>query len=80
MPTNQSQFLSDLLALPLKQRADIAALLLESLEPDTDPDAEAAWDQEIRERLDDLRSGGANAVPLEEARKKIMDDSDRDEG
>jgi putative addiction module component (TIGR02574 family) len=79
MPTNPSHFLADLLALPVTQRADIAARLLESLEPGTDPDAEAAWDQEIRERLDQLRSGRVNAVPLDEALKQIMDDADRDE-
>jgi Putative addiction module component len=60
MPPNAIHILSEALGLSASQRGEIAARLLESLETDADPDADAAWDQEIRMRLDDVRSGKLN--------------------
>jgi len=51
----------------------MAGSLLESLdEPEEDPAlVEAAWDQEIAHRIDDLDSGKVRPVSLEEFRRKL---------
>ena len=50
-----SQLLEQALRLSDRERGDLAARLIDSLDPvPDDEDVETAWDQEIRERLDDL--------------------------
>jgi putative addiction module component (TIGR02574 family) len=53
-------------ALPAEDRARIAEDLLSSLQEDTDPEIEAAWDAEIRRRLDEVDSGTAKLIPAAE--------------
>lgn len=60
----------DSLALDEAERASLAALLLESLEP-TDSDAEAKWQKEIERRLSELDSGGVQTIPWESVRAKL---------
>ncbi len=66
---------ADLLALPIKSRASLARALIESLDETVDDNAEALWMEEIRRRDEDLRSGRANARPvdqvLHEARERL---------
>ena len=66
---------ADLLALPIKSRASLARALIESLDETVDDNAEALWMEEIRRRDEDLRSGRANARPvdqvLQEARERL---------
>jgi len=61
------------LALPLAERARLAKALIESL--DQDPDVEAAWEREIRRRVEMVESGEATIIPAEdvfaEARRLI---------
>ena len=71
-----SQLLAEALRLPDEQRGDLAARLIESLDPTVDADAEAAWGEEIRQRLDELDSGAVSPVPWSEARRQILDDAD----
>ena len=68
MLTDSEDTLADaVLALPAQQRADLALRIMESLEDASDPDAEAAWDEEIRSRVEEIRSGTAVLVPVEDA-------------
>ena len=66
---------ADLLALPIKSRASLARALIESLDETVDDNAEALWMEEIRRRDEDLRSGRANARPVDqvsqEARERL---------
>ena len=66
---------ADLLALPIKSRASLARALIESLDETVDDNADALWMEEIRRRDEDLRSGRANARPvdqvLQEARERL---------
>jgi putative addiction module component (TIGR02574 family) len=65
------------LQLPEDARIELANRLFESLDPAEDEgDVEAAWAEEIKRRLEDLQSGREKAIPLDEAWKIIMDDSD----
>lgn len=44
------QLLEDALKLGSQERADLAAKLIESLDPETDEDVDAAWAEEITRR------------------------------
>lgn len=70
------RFLAELLQLPPADRGELAARLLDSLDPDPDPDAETAWSEEIRSRIEDVLSGRVTAVPWAEARAQILADDD----
>ena len=53
-------------SLPAEDRARLAEDLLSSLQKDADPAVEAAWDLEIRRRLDEVEAGTANLIPAAE--------------
>ena len=59
-----------------EERGDLAAKLIESLDPAPDPDADAAWEEEIRRRLEEINQGFVQTVPWPEARRQIIDDTD----
>lgn len=56
----------DALILPTEQRIALAHRLLSSIELDPDPDAEAAWEQEITQRITRLDAGEIDTVPAAE--------------
>jgi putative addiction module component (TIGR02574 family) len=58
------------LSLDETDRATLANLILESLEP-TDPDAEAAWAEEIKRRLKELEDGSVETVSWADVRSKL---------
>jgi putative addiction module component (TIGR02574 family) len=70
------RLLEEALGLPDHDRAALAARLIESLDPDADDDAPAAWGDEVRRRLDELDRGEVRGIPWSEARLMIMDDAD----
>ena len=53
-------------ALSPEDRATLAEELLASLQESAHPEIEAAWDEEIRTRLDEVERGVAKLVPAEE--------------
>lgn len=57
--------------LPESDRAELAALLLESLETPADPDVEEAWAREIEHRLAEFRAGRVPTIPWEELRAHL---------
>lgn len=65
------QLLAEALRLSDEERAALAGELIQSLEREVDPDAEARWSAEIRSRLDRVEAGTATAVPWSEARRRI---------
>ena len=58
--------------LPEAERAELAGLLIGSLESERDPDVDAAWTAEIRKRLADFESGKIDAVPWERVREELF--------
>lgn len=64
------------LQLAEAERAEIAAMLLESIDPGTDADWDEAWDAEIAKRIEDMDQGKVKAVPWAEARRIIAGDKD----
>ena len=66
------QLLDTALTLPDRERADLAAELIDSLDPAFDADHESAWGEEIARRLALLKSGATQTVPWSEARARII--------
>jgi putative addiction module component (TIGR02574 family) len=64
------ELLKKALALPDKERADLAGSLIESLDDTIDEDAEAAWQEEILRRLEEVRSGKVKTTPWNDVRQK----------
>lgn len=69
------QVLRQALRLPPKARADIAGVLLRSLDEHEDRGVEAAWIAEVERRLAQVESGDVKLVPwgavLRSARAKL---------
>jgi putative addiction module component (TIGR02574 family) len=77
MPEIPAQLLDAALRLPEDAREELAHRLLDSLGSGyADAEIEAAWAAEIKRRLEDLKTGREKAIPLDEAWKIILDDSD----
>ena len=72
MTEQASEILRKALALPENERADLASSLIESLDPTVEPDVEAAWQEEIARRMEELRAGRAQTVPWNEVRVKAQ--------
>lgn len=60
--------LIEALALPESERAELAGLLLQSLDPTQDLDVEEAWREEIRKRIASIDDGEAEMIPWTEVR------------
>ena len=65
------QLLVEALRLSDEERAALAGELIQSLETEIDPDAEALWSTEIRARLERVDAGTAKTVSWAEARRRI---------
>jgi len=64
--------LEEALTLPPEERADLAAILIESLDEREDDAVEEAWAREIQQRMRESESGAVRAIPWPEARKRIL--------
>ena len=74
MTDRAQQLLREALALPVDQRADIAAELLASLDeaPTMDREAiETAWAREIERRARRVMSGESDGEPWEDVRARV---------
>jgi len=76
MNETTQQLFTDALRLPDAERAELAASLMASLDPEPDPDALAAWDAEIARRVAELDAGTAKTLSWPEARRRILEDAD----
>jgi putative addiction module component (TIGR02574 family) len=73
MSPRAQELLREALALPLNERADVAAQLLASLDDAkaTDPaEVEAAWAEEIERRARRVMAGETAGVPWEDVRRR----------
>jgi putative addiction module component, TIGR02574 family len=67
---DQSVF-ADALRLAPETRAELAAELLASLDGPGDPDAEAAWDDEIERRIAAIEAGTIQLEPWQTVKQRI---------
>jgi putative addiction module component (TIGR02574 family) len=74
--------LEQALKLPARQRAELVSQLLRSLDIEEDEEEfdqaayDAAWDAELRKRIEDLDQGRAKTVPWEEVRRRLTTDDE----
>jgi putative addiction module component (TIGR02574 family) len=66
IPMETQQLLTAALSLPESERAELAASLIRSLDPEVDPDAEAAWASEIQRRVASIDDGTARLIPWDD--------------
>ena len=59
-------------SLPDTQRAELAGMLLDSLEGEFDPDIEAAWAEEIERRVRQIDTGEVKLISWEEVRAELF--------
>jgi putative addiction module component (TIGR02574 family) len=71
MSPEVSDLLKRALALTVDERAALANTLLDSLE-ETGESVEAAWDEEVARRMQDLQAGKAVTVPWEELHQELL--------
>src|SRR5260370_7174231 len=71
MTQQASELLQKALSLSEEERAELAGSLIESLDATVDEAADAAWNQEIARRIEDLDSANATTIPCKEVRSRI---------
>jgi putative addiction module component (TIGR02574 family) len=71
MSPEVSDLLKRALALSVEERAALANTLLDSLEG-TEESVQAAWDEEVARRMQDLKAGKAVTVPWEELHHELL--------
>ena len=72
-----AEAVKNVLRLPPRERSDVAARLVESLDEEVDEGVAAAWDAEIARRIRELDAGLVEPIPWPQARSMIlgMDDA-----
>jgi putative addiction module component (TIGR02574 family) len=70
MMQDAQELLKKALALPDKERADLAGSLIDSLDDTVDENAEAAWQEEVVRRLEDVQSGKVKTTSWDKVRQK----------
>jgi putative addiction module component (TIGR02574 family) len=71
MSRNVQELFREAADLPETDRAELAALLLESIEGEPDEGVEAAWAEEVERRVRQIESGEVRTIPWEEVRAKL---------
>ena len=66
MPATLEQVTKEAMDLPPRQKLALAEFLLESAEASADPEAEASWDSEIRDRICAIDEGRVAGVSYED--------------
>ncbi|MEO7271243.1 MAG: addiction module protein [Vicinamibacterales bacterium] len=66
--------LADALRLDSGARAELAAEILASLDGPADPDAEAAWNDEIDRRIEAIEAGTIRLEPWEQVKRRLDKD------
>jgi putative addiction module component (TIGR02574 family) len=65
--------------LPERDRAELAGMLIESLDGTPDENVEAAWAQEVERRVREIETGAVKTIPWEQVRAELFSRID-DEG
>jgi putative addiction module component (TIGR02574 family) len=80
MSPSAHRLLEEALALPEDARTELLEALIESLDGSADEphEVEAAWADEIAQRLRAVEHGSVTPIPWEEARKAIFGTRDDD--
>ena len=72
MTRDLNELFQEAARLPERDRATLAGLLIESLEPAPEPDVEAAGSKEIARRVAEIEAGTVEMIPWEEVRAELF--------
>ena len=72
MSRNVNEVFQEAARLPERDRATLAGLLIETLDPVSDSDVEAAWSEEIKRRLTEIDAGTVELISWEEVRAELF--------
>lgn len=76
METNLNDLFQQAAQLSERDRATLAGLLIETLDPMSEPDVEAAWSKEIERRLAEIDSGTVELIAWEDIRAELFGESE----
>jgi len=71
MAVSRDDILRQALALPERDRADLIAALIDSLDAEADEGVEEAWRTEIERRARELDSGTVESIPWEVVKSRL---------
>lgn len=71
MATNRNEIFREALSLRERDRADLIAALIESLDAEVEQGVEEAWRIEIEQRVQELESGAVQSIPWEVVRERL---------
>jgi len=71
MTQEATDLLKKAMTLSADERIALAASLMDSVDRAEEESIEAAWNDEIARRIEDLDSGGVKPIPWEEVRAEI---------
>ena len=75
MTSQVSELLQKALTLSTQERGILIDRLVESLDDETpDKGVEAVWHEEIKRRVDDIRSGRVNTIPGEQVLRELAEE------
>jgi len=72
MERNLKEVFHEAAQLPERDRATLAGLLIETLDPAPEADVEAAWSEEIKRRVAEIDAGIVELLPWEEERAELF--------
>ena len=73
MDVKAEQVLHSALGLGPNERAEIAASLISSLDANVDTDADLAWAEEVKCRLESIDRGEAQLIPADEVMQAMRE-------
>ncbi len=76
MATSAEELYKKALDLNERERAALAARLIESLDTEIEEGVEAAWLAEVERRMEELDSGKVQSIPWDEVRARLLGNMD----
>ena len=76
MERNLNEVLHQAVQLSERDRATLAGLLIETLDPASEPEVAAAWSKEIERRVAEIDVGTVELIPWEEVRAELFNQAE----
>jgi putative addiction module component (TIGR02574 family) len=71
MTTVMKQLMHDALELSVSERAELAHILITSIDESAGEDISSAWDIELKRRVREIQEGKVKGIPAEEVFAKL---------
>lgn len=71
MTTALKQLTHEALELPVQERAELAHILIASIDESSDSEVSSAWEIELKKRVREIREGNVKGIPAEEVFAKL---------